>query len=1116
VLTLPQIPVANSATSRTSTGFTANWGGAAGATSYRLDVATDGFFASLVPGYDNLNVGNTISYAVTGLAPGTTYYYRVRAVNTAGTSGNSNAITVSTLPAIPNAPTATAASAITTGGFTANWNAVAGATGYRLDVASDSAFTSIVTGYNDLDVGNTTTYPVTGRSPGTTYYYRVRAVSVEGTSANSNVIKVSTIPVAPNAASATAITTGGFTANWNAVAGATGYRLDLATDATFSSMVTGYNNLDVGNSITCAVTGQNPGTTYYYQVRAVNGGGTSANSNVITVSTLPASPNIPVATTATAITTSGFTANWNTVTGATGYRLDVATDVGFTSILGGYNNLDVGNSTAYPVTGLNQGTTYYYQVRAVSGAGTSASSNVITVSTLPAPPNAPTATAASAITTTGFTANWNGVAGATGYRLDVATDGAFGSIVAGYNDLTLTDTTSCQVAGLNPGTTYYYRVRAVNGGGTSTNSNVITVTTLPASPNTPTATTATAITASGFTANWNSVAGATGYRLDVATDIGFGSIVGGYNNLDAGNAVSYVVTGLNPGTTYYYRVRAVSGGGTSASSNVMTVSTLPAAPNAPTATIASSLTTSGFTANWSPVSGVTGYRLDVALEAGFVNFVSPYNDYDVGNSTGYSVTGLQEGTTYYYRVRAVGGGGSSGNSNSISVTTLISYPSTYSLSWSVPFASNASLKDFGSPDYRLVGLPGNSGRMISQFLNGQQDSQWEVYWDNGTQTSYPGYYVKYNGGADFQCATGKAFWVLQIGDWTRSSETVNTTSLDANREVAIPLTRGNGYYLITNPFTRRIPWSAVESLNGLTGSPIRAWTSTGWENAVDFVPYEGYLFFNGSGQTAIRIPFDQTVAKAGPAMFVDANSWRVDVVVRCGRFVDQTTSFGVSGIASIGLDPYEQRKPRHFAAVPDVYFDRPAWDANFAEFATDFRPGVVEVESWEMHVRSEEKKLVELEFKGVDRIPPELEVYLIDKAGGRGVDLRKQAKYALKPTTKVTALSVVVGKAERVKALVNEALPTEYALLQNYPNPFNPTTTIPISVPEQGRVALEIYNILGQRIRTVYEGTLATGRYTFEWDGKNDQAQQSSTGLYICTLHAGKDVRMSRRITLVR
>ena len=95
------------------------------------------------------------------------------------------AMTASGAETTPAAPTISSPSSITTTGFTANWAASSGATKYYLDVATDSGFTSLVSGFNNLDAGNVTSYAVTGLSPATTYYYRVRASNSAGTSSNS-------------------------------------------------------------------------------------------------------------------------------------------------------------------------------------------------------------------------------------------------------------------------------------------------------------------------------------------------------------------------------------------------------------------------------------------------------------------------------------------------------------------------------------------------------------------------------------------------------------------------------------------------------------------------------------------------------------------------------------------------------------------------------------------------------------------------------------------------------------------------------------------------------------------------------------------------------------------
>ncbi|MSM39796.1 MAG: hypothetical protein GJT30_09295 [Geobacter sp.] len=607
--------------------------------------------ATASSGSTDITPGGTITYQpASGYAGTETFTVQV----SDGTASATRTITASVAPA---ASTATAATSITASGFSANWGSVTGATGYYLDVATDSGFTGLVTGYSNKDVGNVVTSAVSGLSASTTYYYRVRAYAGTVTGADSNSITVLTLPGAATATAATSVTTSGFSANWGSVTGATGYYLDVATDSGFTSLVTGYNNKDVGNVVTAAVSGLSAGTTYYYRVRAYNASGTGADSNSITVLTLPGAAT---ATAATSVTDSGFSANWGSVTGATGYYLDVATDSGFTSPVTGYSNKDVGSVVTAAVSGLSAGTTYYYRVRAYNASGTGADSNSITALTLP---GAVTATAATSVTASGFSANWGSVTGATGYYLDVATDSGFTSLVIGYSNLDVGNVVTAAVSGLSAGTTYYYRLRAYNTSGSGADSNSITALTLPAAP---VATAATSVTASGFSANWGSVTGATGYYLDVATDSGFTSLVTGYVNKDVGNVTSAAVTGLSAGTTYYYRVRAVNASGTGADSNSITALTLPAAP---VATVASAVSFTGFTANWGSVTGATGYYLDVATDSGFTSLVTGYGNKDVGNLTSAAVTGLSSATPYHYRVRAYNTSGTGADSNTISQTT---------------------------------------------------------------------------------------------------------------------------------------------------------------------------------------------------------------------------------------------------------------------------------------------------------------------------------------------------------------------------------------------------------------------------------------------------------------
>ena len=94
--TVASAPIANAASNVAQTQVTANWNSAANASSYIMDAATDIAFTSAVSGYNSLSVGNVLTYTISGLTCGTTYYYRLRASNSCGTSSNSNIVTFST------------------------------------------------------------------------------------------------------------------------------------------------------------------------------------------------------------------------------------------------------------------------------------------------------------------------------------------------------------------------------------------------------------------------------------------------------------------------------------------------------------------------------------------------------------------------------------------------------------------------------------------------------------------------------------------------------------------------------------------------------------------------------------------------------------------------------------------------------------------------------------------------------------------------------------------------------------------------------------------------------------------------------------------------------------
>lgn len=103
-----------------------------------------------------------------------------------------------------------------------------------------------------------------------------------------------------------------------------------------------------------------------------------------------------------------------------------------------------------------------------------------------------------------------------------------------------------------------------------------------------------------------------------------------------------------------------------------------------------------------------------------------------------------------------------------------------------------------------------------------------------------------------------------------------------------------------------------------------------------------------------------------------------------------------------------------------------------------------------------------------------------------------------------------VFQSKPVSVAVNEILPSSITLLQNYPNPFNPSTTIEFTLPKSEYAELSIFNLLGQKTATLFEGNLNGGHHKFKWF-----AQSQPGGIYFYQLKTESFVT-TRRLTLVK
>ena len=105
-------------------------------------------------------------------------------------------------------------------------------------------------------------------------------------------------------------------------------------------------------------------------------------------------------------------------------------------------------------------------------------------------------------------------------------------------------------------------------------------------------------------------------------------------------------------------------------------------------------------------------------------------------------------------------------------------------------------------------------------------------------------------------------------------------------------------------------------------------------------------------------------------------------------------------------------------------------------------------------------------------------------------------------------LDVISGLKEALQ------IPTTFEISSNYPNPFNPVTNIRYQLPEISDVKLVVYNLIGQKIRTLVDGQKNIGYYNIQWDGLNDNGHQAATGIYIYRFEAGDFVKSQKMILM--
>jgi uncharacterized delta-60 repeat protein len=369
-----------------------------------------------------------------------------------------------------------------------------------------------------------------------------------------------------------------------------------------------------------------------------------------TATDIPVAPIAPSNLTATAISSSQINLQWiDNSSNENGFVIE-RSPVNSTS----FQMLATlpANSTSYSDTGIDPATVYYYRVKmTTASAGSSGFSAIASTTTLPLAPATPTNLTAVVSINPAVQLSWtDNATNETAYTIErsTANNASFSSIATiGANAISYTDNTATY------STTYYYRVKSTNSGGSSAYSNEANVTTAASAISTPTGLTAETLSSSSIRLRWTDNSNnESSFSIHRSTDPTNNFVEVAVTNA---NTVEYSDINLLENKTYYYKIKAVGALGSSAFTIVVSATTLKSIPIAPTNLTASyNATSDNITLQWTDASS---NEEDFVLEKSF-------------NGTTYSILTATTGTTFidedpgttfrvFYRVGARNSAGTS-------------------------------------------------------------------------------------------------------------------------------------------------------------------------------------------------------------------------------------------------------------------------------------------------------------------------------------------------------------------------------------------------------------------------------------------------------------------------
>jgi len=273
-----------------------------------------------------------------------------------------------------------------------------------------------------------------------------------------------------------------------------------------------------------------------------------------------------------------------------------------------------------------------------------------------------------------------------------------------------------------------------------------------------------------------------------------------------------------------------------------------------------------------------------------------------------------------------------------------------------------------------------------------------------------------------------------------------------------------------------------------------------YDSSEVFEKYKGYYFYNNPSlnMESLKIPyvsFDNSIPKTNYKAYARND---LEIILQEKNIALISLTLGYTENANTGVDSFDKfSPPAGFCEINFAIYNKEL-ETNYKYLRKDIRPAIGEGQEYDLVVKNTSDKTLALTTLGLENFENYM-VYILDKSTMKLYDLKKQNSFEVKKNTSEKHYSLFIGTEEYINEKEKSLIPDEYTLYQNYPNPFNPATTIMYALPNQSKVSLNVYNVLGELIIVLINNELQeAGYHQVMFKGNS-----LSSGVYIYKLVAG-------------